>query len=575
MPTSSASSRAAAAVPRLPGGDDAAHRDVPGRRPDVLGRAALVDEHAPVRPADHDEHAAVPEPSGPHLRARHGGHHPVVVVDDVDQLGVDQLGGAGARAHRTCLPCPMANDALQEEARDLLDGAVQLRRDLHRRPEVGNDLPITRDRILEALEGLPLDVTLHESTSGIAALLTGGKPGPTILLRGDMDALPMPEDTGLDFASEVDGAMHACGHDTHVAMLAGVGPAARRPPSRAPRPRAVHVPARRGGPPRRPLHARGGPARRPARSPTARPARSRRRPPSTSRPPCRAAGSRTRRGRSWRRPTRCASGSRARAATPPSRTARSIPIPIACEIVQAMQTMVTRKIDVFDPAVVTVARINAGTTSNVIPETATSSGTIRAVSGAAPAGACTTGCAAWPRASPPPTSVERRGGDRARLPGHRQRPRLRRVRAPASPRTSSARTTVLLPNPVMGAEDFSYVLAAGPGLDGVPRRHAGRAATPARRPPTTRPKVYFDEEAMVQGVALYSALGPPPPGGRTSRHRLVAAGASRWSRSAGGRVRSAACGCSTSRGCSPGRTAGGCWPTWAPTSSRSSRPRAT
>ena len=114
----------------------------------------------------------------------------------------------------------MANDALQEEARDLLDSAVQLRRDLHRRPEVGNDLPITRDRILEELEDLGLDVTLHESTSGIAALLTGGKPGPTILLRGDMDALPMPEHTGLDFASEVDDAMHACGHDTHVAMLA-------------------------------------------------------------------------------------------------------------------------------------------------------------------------------------------------------------------------------------------------------------------------------------------------------------------------------------------------------------------
>ena len=114
----------------------------------------------------------------------------------------------------------MANDALQEEARELLDGAVQLRRDLHRRPEVGNDLPITRDRILEELEDLDLDVTLHESTSGIAALLTGGKPGPTVLLRGDMDALPLHEDSGVDFSSQVDDSMHACGHDTHTAMLA-------------------------------------------------------------------------------------------------------------------------------------------------------------------------------------------------------------------------------------------------------------------------------------------------------------------------------------------------------------------
>ena len=73
--------------------------------------------------------------------------------------------------------------------------------------------------MLEALEGLPLDITQHESTSGLAALLTGAKPGPTILLRGDMDALPLHEDTGLDFGSRFEGAMHACGHDTHTAML--------------------------------------------------------------------------------------------------------------------------------------------------------------------------------------------------------------------------------------------------------------------------------------------------------------------------------------------------------------------
>ena len=77
--------------------------------------------------------------------------------------------------------------------------------------------------VLGALDGLPLDITLHETTSGIAAVLDGGKPGPTVLLRGDMDALPMPEDTGLEFASEVEGAMHACGHDAHTAMLAAAG----------------------------------------------------------------------------------------------------------------------------------------------------------------------------------------------------------------------------------------------------------------------------------------------------------------------------------------------------------------
>jgi amidohydrolase len=110
---------------------------------------------------------------------------------------------------------------LADEARDHQSDAVALRRELHQWPEIGNDLPITREKVLEALDGLPLGLTLHNTTSGIAATLEGAHDGPTVLLRGDMDALPMPEDTGLDFSSRVDGAMHACGHDTHVAMLVG------------------------------------------------------------------------------------------------------------------------------------------------------------------------------------------------------------------------------------------------------------------------------------------------------------------------------------------------------------------
>jgi amidohydrolase len=115
----------------------------------------------------------------------------------------------------------MTVETLREEAKELHDDTVRLRRQLHERPEQGNELPVTREIVLEAIDGLPLDVELHETTSGIAAMLTGGKPGPTVLLRGDMDALPLHEDTGLDFSSRTDGTMHACGHDTHVAMLAG------------------------------------------------------------------------------------------------------------------------------------------------------------------------------------------------------------------------------------------------------------------------------------------------------------------------------------------------------------------
>jgi hippurate hydrolase len=90
-------------------------------------------------------------------------------------------------------------DSLREEARELLDETVALRRELHRWPELGNDLPVTREHVLAALEGLPLTVTQHTTTSGLGAVLEGGKPGPTVLLRGDMDALPLHEDTDLDF----------------------------------------------------------------------------------------------------------------------------------------------------------------------------------------------------------------------------------------------------------------------------------------------------------------------------------------------------------------------------------------
>src|SRR5919108_1092053 len=99
--------------------------------------------------------------------------------------------------------------------------AIQLRRRIHRHPEIGLTLPRTQAAVLEVLDGLGLETRTGQRTTSVMARLTGGKSGPTILLRADMDALPLREDTGLPFTSEVDGAMHACGHDSHVAMLVG------------------------------------------------------------------------------------------------------------------------------------------------------------------------------------------------------------------------------------------------------------------------------------------------------------------------------------------------------------------
>lgn len=118
---------------------------------------------------------------------------------------------------------------LRDDARDLLPGLVGLRRAIHADPELGLELPRTQRRILDALEPLGAEVTLGAGLSSIAAVIRGAHPGPTVLLRADMDALPLTEETGLDYAATGE-RMHACGHDLHVAGLVGAAQllAARR-----------------------------------------------------------------------------------------------------------------------------------------------------------------------------------------------------------------------------------------------------------------------------------------------------------------------------------------------------------
>ena len=103
----------------------------------------------------------------------------------------------------------------------LQDDLVRLRRNLHRDPELGLDLPRTQARVLAALEGLGLEISTGRSLSSVTAVLRGGADsGEAVLLRADMDALPVSEQTGVDFAGPP-GRMHACGHDLHTAMLVG------------------------------------------------------------------------------------------------------------------------------------------------------------------------------------------------------------------------------------------------------------------------------------------------------------------------------------------------------------------
>src|SRR4051794_2750308 len=114
--------------------------------------------------------------------------------------------------------------AVLDDGRSMQDDLRELRRTLHRDPEIGLALPRTQERVLSALQGLPIEVSSGSSLSSVTAVLRGGSANGdgrrSVLLRGDMDALPVHERTGVDFTATGE-TMHACGHDLHTAILVG------------------------------------------------------------------------------------------------------------------------------------------------------------------------------------------------------------------------------------------------------------------------------------------------------------------------------------------------------------------
>ncbi len=109
-------------------------------------------------------------------------------------------------------------ERLLEEARSLFEYTRALRRDFHMHPELGYQEIRTSTIVAQELEALGLEVQRGVAKTGVVALLEGSRPGPVILLRFDMDALPIQEETGVPYASQTPGVMHACGHDGHTAI---------------------------------------------------------------------------------------------------------------------------------------------------------------------------------------------------------------------------------------------------------------------------------------------------------------------------------------------------------------------
>jgi hippurate hydrolase len=388
---------------------------------------------------------------------------------------------------------------LGEQARRLQPRTVALRRALHRHPELGLTLPRTRDAVLADLADLPVQVHRGRSVSSVVAVLDGARPGSTVLLRADMDALPLQEDSGLPFRSEVDGAMHACGHDTHVAMLATAARllAGRRerltgrvvlmfqpgeegfhgarhmideglldrhgPGGRPDSAYALHVSATL---PSGEVHTRPGPLMAAADALRVR-----------------------------------VTGRGGHASAPHDALD---PVPAVAAMVGALQTALTRRVDAQHPAVLTIAKIVAGTTNNVIPETAVMEGTLRTLSEPVRTllheeirrvcrhTALAYGCSAAVEIEPGyPVTVN----DEAAA---------RRVTEVAGAVLGRNRVAAM-PAPIMGAEDFSYVLQRVPGalafLGACPPR-----VDPTSAPPNHSNRVVFDEAAMAVGSVVYAAL---------------------------------------------------------------------
>jgi hippurate hydrolase len=392
------------------------------------------------------------------------------------------------------------DSALLDAARALLPEIVAIRRRLHRHPEIGLHLPETQESIVEELDRMGLASTLGTNLSSVVAVIGAERPGPTTVLRADMDALPLTERSGLDFASEVDGVMHACGHDTHVSMLLGATRLLLARADELPGPVVLMFqPGEEGWFGARVMLEEGFLA-------DADPARTRAFAIHIS--------TRYRSGQIHIRPGallasadnfRITVHGRGGHASAPHKALD--PIVVAAGIVTALQTAVAREVDVFDPAVVTVAHIEAGATHNIIPEVARLQGTYRTVSperrvavgalvrrvvdGVAAAHG-TTADVAFDELYP--VTVNDAGV-------------VEQVRSMAGALLGD-RDVVLMHAPEMGAEDFSYVLQRVPGamafLGGRPH-----AAGEAFYPDNHSDLVVFDEHAMAAGAALYAqvALG--------------------------------------------------------------------
>ncbi|MEV3860378.1 M20 family metallopeptidase [Streptomyces sp. NPDC050095] len=388
--------------------------------------------------------------------------------------------------------------SITERARELQPELVELRRALHREPELGLTLPRTQEKVLAALDGLPLEITLGKDLSSVTAVLRGTRPGGAVLLRGDMDALPVTENSGVEYASQVPGAMHACGHDLHTAGLVGAATLL------AERREHLHGDVVFMFQPGEEGHNGAGAmieegvldaAGKPLDAAFA----------------LHVAANRLPSGLVATRPGTVTSASdvlrvtvRGKGGHGSTPYSAKDPIPVACEIVTAIQTWVTRRFDLFDPAVVTVGTFHAGTQQNVIPETATFEATVRSYSQAAHE-RLVEGLPRLVRGIAEAHGIDAEVSYDVMYPVTVNEPGETAFALDTARELLGGDQVWQAPDPANGSEDFAFVTQRVPGVMLlVGAAPEGVDATTA--PMNHSPRAVFDDRVLGRQAALLSAL---------------------------------------------------------------------
>jgi hippurate hydrolase len=392
---------------------------------------------------------------------------------------------------------------LVDDAHALADDLAVLRHRLHAEPEIGLALPRTQAQVLAALDGLPLEITTGTATTSVTAVLRGGGPRArdgrrAVLLRSDMDALPVAEEVDVPFRSRVPGLMHACGHDLHTAMLVGAARVLAARHDHLPGDVVfMFQPGEEGFDGARHMVEEGV---------------------------LDAAGSRaiaayalhvmsnlTPRGMVASRPGPIMAASDGLFVTVKGRGGHGStphvsrdPIAAACDMVTSLQVAMTRTMDAFAPHVLTIGAIHGGTKRNIIPEVVTFEGTVRTFDRAVRAVLAET--------------VHRVCGGVAAAHGvevdvryEEEYPVTVNDQAEAAFALGVAEdlfgtgAAYRMPTPITGSEDFSRVLAEVPGamlflgalVDG---------RDPLTAPSNHSPLAAFDDRVLPQGAALLATL---------------------------------------------------------------------